>query len=77
MAEPVTFGTEPEKVDDGFAALAGLQDGFLGTGYSTSVELSFLAMAAILTWVTYETTRYLLAVTGLGERMVEKLRSRE
>lgn len=45
---------------DGFDALAGFSDGFLGTGYSTSVEISFIVMAVIAMAVTFSTLRYIL-----------------
>lgn len=77
MGEPVTFGTETEGTDEGFAALVGLENGFLGTGYAADVELAFIGMALIAGWVIVETTRYVLAVTGAGERLAEKLGLRD
>lgn len=74
MSEAFNIDTKGEGSGDGFAAVASIvEEGFLGTGYSATVEISFLAMGLILCWVTYETSRYVLAITGLGEQIVEKL----
>ena len=54
-----------------YGAMAALNEGFLGTGYPASVEISFLAMALIGIYVAFSTARYFLhgsrllaAVTG-------------
>ena len=73
MADPVTIGGANEGVSEEFAALAGLDAGPLGTGYTASVELSFVAMALILGWVAYETARYFLSGTRLVERVAQSL----
>ena len=38
MSKDVTLSSEGSGTSDGFEALANLNDGFLGTGYSSSVE---------------------------------------
>jgi hypothetical protein len=43
---------------DGFEALATLNDGFLGTGFSTGVELSLIAMILIAGYVATSLLRY-------------------
>lgn len=73
MSDVVTLANESEAKGGATLALAGMNDGFLGTGYSTSVELSFIALAAICAWVIYETGRYFLAGTGIAERVAAKL----
>jgi len=48
---------------DGFEALANLNDGFLGTGYSSSVEVSYIAMALIFGYVAISTVKYFFPET--------------
>ena len=43
---------------DGFEALANLNDGFLGTGYSSSVEVSFIVGTLIVGYVAISTLKY-------------------
>jgi hypothetical protein len=43
---------------DGFEALANLNNGFLGTGYSSSVEVSFIVGALIIGYVAISTIKY-------------------
>ena len=74
MSDVVTVASEAEESGGALLALARVNDGFLGTGYTTSVELSFIAMALILGWIGYETGRYFLAGTGIAERVAAKLR---
>ncbi len=56
-----------------FGALASLNAGFLGTGYSSSVELSFIAMALIFGYVAISTVRYFLPETRFLNTVVEAL----
>ncbi len=60
---------------DGFESLAGVYDGFLGTGYSTAVELSFIAMALIVCYVIYGTAKYVAAEydVDIGRSIAETL----
>lgn len=60
VSDVVVVGSEGGKGSDSFAALAGLNEGFLGTGYSASVEISFVAMALIAGYVAVSTARYFL-----------------
>ncbi len=73
MSEVVSLSSEGSSTSDGFAALANLNDGFLGTGYSSSVELSFIAMALIFGYVAISTVRYFLPETRFLNTVVEAL----
>ena len=57
--------------------LAGLNDGFLGTGYSSTVEASFIAMALILAYVGYAAAKYFLSESELGRSVAEAVGLRE
>lgn len=46
--------------NDGFEAVANLNAGFLGTGYSTTIELSLVVMVLIVGYVAHGTFRYFL-----------------
>ncbi len=58
-------------------ALASLNAGFLGTGYSSSVELSFIAMALIFGYVAISTVRYFLPETRFFDIITESLGIRD
>ncbi len=58
-------------------ALASLNAGFLGTGYSSSVELSFIAMALIFGYVAISTVRYFLPETRFFDIITESLGFRD
>ena len=60
MSDVVSLPSEGGSASDGFEAFANLNDGFLGTGYSSSVELSYVAMALIFGYVAISTVRYFL-----------------
>jgi hypothetical protein len=60
MSDVVTVSSEGGNTSDGFEMLTTLNDGFLGTGYSSSVELSFIAMALIFGYVAIGTVKYFL-----------------
>ncbi len=77
MSEVVSFSSEGSSTSDGFAALANLNDGFLGTGYSFSVELSFIAMALIFGYVAITSVRYFLPETRLLDTVTEALGLRD
>ncbi len=76
MSEAVSLSSEGNSTSEGFEALANLNGGFLGTGYSSSVEISFIAMALIFGYFAITTFRYFLpearvlktVVTALGLR---------
>lgn len=70
-------GASGASGDEGFGAFARLNDGFLGTGYSTAVELSLFTLLLILAYVAFSTARYLLSETGLGESVAEILGLRD
>ena len=63
MSDLVTLPSEGGSASEGFEALANLNAGFLGTGYSSSVELSFIAMALIFGFVAISMFRYFLPET--------------
>ncbi|MHA1537160.1 MAG: hypothetical protein ACTSUD_06365 [Alphaproteobacteria bacterium] len=73
MSKAVSISGEGSGTNEGFEALVGLNDGFLGTGYSTSVELSFIAMALIFSYVAITTFRYFLPETRILSTVVEAL----
>ena len=50
---------------EGFESLANLNSGFLGTGYTTTVELSFVAMALIILYIAFGMARYYIEGTEL------------
>ena len=60
MADPVSIPNQSGNASGSYEAFASLNEGFLGTGYTTAVELSFIAMALILGYVGVSTFRYLL-----------------
>jgi len=63
MSEVVSLSSEGSSTSDGFEALANLNDGFLGTGYSSSVEISYIAMVLIFGYVAITAIRYFLPET--------------
>jgi hypothetical protein len=62
---------------DGFEALANLNDGFLGTGYSSSVEVSFIASALIFGYVAISMVRYFMPETRFVGAVAEVLGLRD
>ena len=69
MADPVTVAdaapaSAPASTGE-YDPLAGLNDGFLGTGHSTMVELSYIAGALVLAYVIFATAKYFLGGKGL------------
>jgi hypothetical protein len=58
---------------DGFEALANFNESFLGTGYSSSVEISFIVMTLIIGYVTIGTVRYLRPETRFLGSVVDAL----
>lgn len=77
MADPVVVPGEGGNASDGYQALADLNGGFLGTGYSTDAELAFIGMALIVTYVAVSTARYFLAGTRIMESVAGALGLRE
>ena len=73
MFDVVSESSEGGSTRDGFEALASLNDGFLGTGYSSSVELSYIAMALIFGYVAISTVRYFLPETRFLNTVAEVL----
>jgi len=73
MSEVVSLSSEGGGTSEGFEALATLNDGFLGTGYSTSVELSFITMALIFGYVAVTMFRYFLPETRILSTVAEAL----
>ena len=73
MSDVVSLSSEGGSTSDGFEALANLNDGFLGTGFSSSVEISFIAMALIFGYVAVATVRYFLPETRFLNTVVEAL----
>jgi hypothetical protein len=58
---------------DEFEALANFNESFLGTGYSSSVEISFIVMTLIIGYVTIGTVRYLRPETRFLGSVVDVL----
>ncbi len=77
MYDVGSFSSEGSSTSDGFAALANLNDGFLGTGYSSSVELSFIAMVLIFGYVAITSVRYFLPETRFLNTVAEALGLRD
>ncbi len=63
MSDVVSVSSEGSSASDGFEAFANLNDGFLGTGYSSSVEISYIAMVLIFGYVAITAVRYFLPET--------------
>ncbi len=77
MSEVVSISSEGSGTSDGFEALANLNDGFLGTGYSSSVEISLIAMVLIFGYVAITTFRYFLPETRFLSTVVAALGLRD
>ncbi len=77
MSEVVSLSSEGSSTSDGFEALAYLNDGFLGTGYSSSVEISYIAMVLIFGYVAITTVRYFLPETKFLNTVTEALGLRD
>ncbi len=77
MSEVVSLSSEGSSTSDGFEALANLNDGFLGTGYSSSVEISYIAMVLIFGYVAITAIRYFLPETRFLNSVTEALGLRE
>jgi hypothetical protein len=77
MSDVVSVSSEGSSASDGFEALADINDGFLGTGYSSSVELSFIVMALIFGYVAISTVRYFLPETRFFNTIMESLGLRD
>ncbi len=73
MSDVVSLSSEGGSTSNGFEALANLNDGFLGTGFSSSVEIAFVAMALIFGYVTIATVRYFLPEARFLNTVVEAL----
>ena len=73
MNDLVSASSGSGNAGDGYEAIAGLNDGFLGTGYTTSVELSFIAMALIIGYVAFSTARYFMPETRIAATLAEVL----
>jgi hypothetical protein len=58
---------------DGFEWVGELNEGFLGTGYSTSVEASMIVLGMIVIYVAYATAKYCLRGTDFHETVAEIL----
>ncbi len=77
MYDVVSLPSEGSSTSDGFEALANLNDGFLGTGYSSSVELSYIAMVLIFGYVAITAIRYFLPETRFLNSVTEALGLRD
>ncbi len=77
MSEVVSISSGGSSTSDGFEALANLNDGFLGTGYSSSVEISLIAMVLIFGYVAITTFRYFLPETRFLSTVVAALGLRD
>jgi hypothetical protein len=59
--------------DDGFQWVGELNEGFLGTGYSTSAEVSMIVLGMIVIYVAYATAKYCLRGTDFHDTVAEIL----
>ena len=73
MSEVVSLSSVDSRTSDGFEALANFNDGFLGTGYSSAVEISLIAMVLIFGYVAIATLRYFLPEVRFLNTVVEAL----
>ena len=73
MSDLVSGSSEAAGNGDGFEWVAGLNGGFLGTGSSTLVELSYVAMALIAGYVAIGTVRYFFPDLNLTAKLAEAL----
>jgi hypothetical protein len=60
MSEVTSVVSVGGEASDGFEALAGLSEGLFGTGYSASIELSFMVGVLIAVYVAISMFRYFL-----------------
>jgi len=58
MSEVASVSIEGGGTSDGFEMLASLNEGFLGTGFSTWTELSLIATALFIGYVAIGTVKY-------------------
>ena len=77
MTDVVSLSSEVSSTSGEFEAIVNLNDGFLGTGYSSSVEISFIAMALIFVYVAISTVRYFLPETMFLNTVAEALGLRD
>ncbi|MHA1530022.1 MAG: hypothetical protein ACTSVG_13465 [Alphaproteobacteria bacterium] len=77
MSEAVSLSSKGSGASDGYEAFASLNDGFLGTGYSSSVEISFIAMVLIFGYVAITSFRYFLPETKALNAVTEALGLRD
>jgi hypothetical protein len=77
MSDLVVEANAAAGSSEGFEALARINDGFLGTGSSTAVELSYVAMVLIVGYAAWSTARYFLAGTKVAETVAQVLGLRE
>ena len=77
MYDVVSVSSQVGGTGDEFGALANLNAGFLGTGYSSSVELAAIAMALIFGYVAISTVRYFLPETRFFSMITESLGFRD
>jgi hypothetical protein len=73
MSEVVSLSSVDSGTSDGFEALANINEGFLGTGFSSSVEISFVAMAVMFAYVAIATVRYFMPEARFLNTVVETL----
>ena len=60
MSEVTSVVSVGGETSDGFEALASLNEGLFGTGYSASIELSFMVGALIAGYLAISMFRYFL-----------------
>ena len=77
MSEVISVSSEGSGASEGFEALANLNDGFLGTGLSSSAELAFIVMALIFSYVAISTFRYIFPETRFFNTIVVTLGFRD
>ena len=77
MSEVISVSSEGSTASVGFEAFANLNDGFLGTGLSSSAEIAFIAMALIFSYVAISTFRYIFPEVGFFKTIVVTLGLRD
>ena len=75
MSDPVTPAAAAHAAD--YDPMAGWNDGFLGTGNSSLVEVAYIVGALVALYVVYATAKYFLEGTGWLSAIAEAVGLKE
>lgn len=73
MDDTVSILTGAQGTDDKSQEIGAANDGFLGTGSSLLVELSYIAMALIAAYVAFGIVRYFLPDVRIVGKILEAI----